>query len=385
MRIKASPEDFRVEELTDLPISPSPSRYRVYRMTKRSRNTLDAVRTAAAAGNAPLSEVRVCGRKDRQGITAQYVTVPAAFDITLDEEELRVEQVGWSAIPASPSLIAGNRFDIVLRDMGEEEAARVGRGLDLTGGLGFPNYFDEQRFGEVADGGPFLAELLVKRRFDLALRRYATAIHPDAPPHLRRRKLEIRAKWGDFGAVIPLCTEPELRAIVTTARDRGYVAALREIPRETMGMFLSAYQSFIWNQTLSALIGDAGIPWNGPAGQSLRLWTPGEWRAGSERIWEIDIPTVSSELPDMPADVRRAIDGILYSRKVRRSQFHVPEITQSYFASSLRAALVVPDEMRYERVPDERYGGRWKILAHFTLPRGSFATLAVRIAEIAAR
>ena len=154
MRIKASPEDFRVEELTDLPISPSPSRYRVYRMTKRSRNTLDAVRTAAAAGNAPLSEVRVCGRKDRQGITAQYVTVPAAFDITLDEEELRVEQVGWSAIPASPSLIAGNRFDIVLRDMGEEEAARVGRGLDLTGGLGFPNYFDEQRFGEVADGGP---------------------------------------------------------------------------------------------------------------------------------------------------------------------------------------------------------------------------------------
>ena len=107
----------------------------------------------------------------------------------------------------------------------------------------------------------------MKRRFDLALRRYVTTIHPDAPPHLQRRKLEIREKWGDFDAVLALCPEPEQAALVRTARDRGYIAALREIPRESMGMLFSSYQSFLWNLTLAALVGDAGIPWAGPAGQ----------------------------------------------------------------------------------------------------------------------
>ena len=86
----------------------------------------------------------------------------------------------------------------------------------------------------------------------------------------------------------------------------------------------------------------------------------------------------------MPPEVRRALDGVLYARKVRRSQFHIPEITQAYFASSPRAALVVPDELSLERLPDERYQGKWKVRTRFSLPRGSFATLAVRIAERAA-
>ncbi len=381
MRIKATPEDFRVEELTDFPLSDAPGRFRVFRLTKRRRNTLDAVREAADAHNVPLSEVRVCGRKDRQGITIQYVTVPGARDLTYETDGLCVEHVGWSDVAAAPARIRGNMFDVVLRDMPEEEADRVSRGLGRIGDCGFPNYFDEQRFGEIADGGPFLAELLVKRRFDLALRRYVTTIHPDAPLHLQRRKLEIREKWGDFDAVLALCPEPEAAMLVRTARDRGYIAALREIPRESMGMLFSSYQSFLWNLTLAALIGDAGIPWAGPSGQDLRVWSPDAWQDGSARIWSLDIPTAARELPEMPSDVRRALDGVLYARKVRRSQFHIPEITQAYFASSPRAALVVPDELSHERLPDERYQGTWKVRARFSLPRGSFATLAVRIAE----
>ena len=384
MRIKTTPEDFRVEELTDFPLVDVPGGFRVFRLTKRRRNTLDAVREAADAQNVPLSEVRVCGRKDRQGITIQYVTVPGTRDLAYEAEGLRVEHVGWSDVAAAPARIRGNMFDVVLRDMPEEEADRVSRGLERIGGCGFPNYFDEQRFGEIADGGPFLAELLVKRRFDLALRRYVTTIHPDAPPHLQRRKLEIREKWGDFDAVLALCPEAEPAALVRTARDRGYIAALREIPRESMGMLFSSYQSFLWNLTLAALVGDAGIPWAGPAGQDLRVWSPDAWQDGSARIWSLDIPTAARELPEMPPEVRRALDGVLYARKVRRSQFHIPEITQAYFASSPRAALVVPDELSYERLPDERYQGKWKVRARFSLPRGSFATLAVRIAERAA-
>ncbi len=384
MRIKATPEDFRVEELADFSLSDAPGRFRVFRLTKRRRNTLDAVREAAEARGVPLSDVRVCGRKDRQGVTVQYVTVPGTCDLAFEAEGLRVEHAGWSDVAAAPARILGNMFDIVLRDMCEEDAERLARGFGRIGDCGFPNYFDEQRFGEIADGGPFLAELLAKRRFDLALRRYVTTIHPDAPSHLQRRKLEIREKWGDFDAVLALCPEPEQAALVRTARDRGYIAALREIPRESMGMAFSSYQSFLWNLTLAALIGDAGIPWAGPAGQDLRIWSPDAWQDGSARIWPLDIPTAARELPDLPPEVRRALDGVLYARKVRRSQFHIPEITQAYFASSPRAALVVPDELSLERLPDERYQGKWKVRTRFSLPRGSFATLAVRIAERAA-
>ena len=86
MRIKTTPEDFRVEELTDFPLVDVPGGFRVFRLTKRRRNTLDAVREAADAQNVPLSEVRVCGRKDRQGVKIQYVTVPATRGLAYEAE-----------------------------------------------------------------------------------------------------------------------------------------------------------------------------------------------------------------------------------------------------------------------------------------------------------
>ncbi len=73
--------------------------------------------------------------------------------------------------------------------MDDREAERTEIRLEQISRRGFANYFDDQRFGNVGSKGEFFAEMLVKRRFDAALRKYFSFCHPEAPAYLKKRKL----------------------------------------------------------------------------------------------------------------------------------------------------------------------------------------------------
>ena len=74
MKIKQTPEDFRVEEVSTLEPEATGA-FTLYRLEKRSIGTPEAVRQVAKRWSLPREAVRVSGLKDTHGWTGQMLTV----------------------------------------------------------------------------------------------------------------------------------------------------------------------------------------------------------------------------------------------------------------------------------------------------------------------
>src|SRR5262249_54498810 len=74
MKLKQQPEDFQVEELTDVvPASGGP--FALYRLDKRSWATLDALQAMRRRWRIEPRRVSYGGLKDRHARTVQYLTI----------------------------------------------------------------------------------------------------------------------------------------------------------------------------------------------------------------------------------------------------------------------------------------------------------------------
>lgn len=157
-RIKAKPEDFRVDEV---PLyEPQGTGDHLYvAFEKRGLSTFDAVRMLSAHLGANSRDVGVAGMKDKWAVTTQTVSVPChPKDDTMADKALAFASDGLRVLSAKrhgnklkTGHLAGNRFGIVLRDV---PADRVGEALDklaTAGTHGVPNAFGEQRFGRDRD------------------------------------------------------------------------------------------------------------------------------------------------------------------------------------------------------------------------------------------
>ena len=153
MRLKQRPADFKVTELLRDGLLVPRAEHRVYRVTKRKLTSLEAAQELAAELDLPAAgEISMAGLKDRQGVTIQYMSVPKGKPLKLRREGLTVEDVGCIDHPLDSEDSEGNSFEIVVRDLGPPELDRARRSLDPVREHGLPNYFDEQRFGNLRHG-----------------------------------------------------------------------------------------------------------------------------------------------------------------------------------------------------------------------------------------
>ena len=383
MIIKKTPEDFVVREVLQAPPRTQEGPFRLFLLEKRGWNTRDAMKALADRTKVPLREIRAAGQKDKNARTAQHLSVPARFDLTCSGDGFSVSFAGYGDAPLGHPSLRGNRFDVVLRNMGKREAASAERRLLETADRGFINYFGDQRFGAVGQGGEFLAEMLVKRLYGPALRKYLSACHPEAPVAVKRRKSLVAERWGRWDEVASLCDEPHLKKMAEILRAKGaagFRACLALIPADEMGMHFSAYSSFLWNETLSRFLADqkgALFPVRLRTGEVLQFRSLDETLA--LRLRTEPLATVAPDMPALPEDMGEVFLRLLAERGVRLSKFRLKEIPQAYFASFPRACLVVPEDLSVAREEDALYQGRFALRAGFFLPRGSYGTVLLGV------
>jgi tRNA pseudouridine13 synthase len=147
--VKASPEDFRVDEIPAY--EPCGSGAHLWLLVeKRGRTTRDVVHDLCRSLGVADREAGVAGLKDRQAVTTQWLSFPVARDpdpAGLAGEGHRVLRATRHGNKLRTGHSRGNRFSIVVRG-GDLAAARVVAEALATRGL--PNFFGAQRFG--ADG-----------------------------------------------------------------------------------------------------------------------------------------------------------------------------------------------------------------------------------------
>src|SRR5262249_25366242 len=112
----------------------------------------------------------------------------------------------------------------------------------------------DQRFGSVGDGKDFVAREMVFGRFEKALWLALAAPYEFDRADAKREKHLLRDQWGKWAELKAALPRGHARSLVDylvhhPAEFKGAVARLRP---ELQGLYLSAYQSDLWNRMLAA-------------------------------------------------------------------------------------------------------------------------------------
>jgi tRNA pseudouridine13 synthase len=144
--VRASPEDFRVDEIPAY--LPSGAGTHLYlRVEKRGRTTREVVRALAHALGVPDRDAGYAGMKDKAAVTTQWLSFPVARDpapAALDGPGLRVLEVSRHGNKLRPGHVRANVFSILVRG---GDAGRARAAAEALAARGLPNFFGPQRFG----------------------------------------------------------------------------------------------------------------------------------------------------------------------------------------------------------------------------------------------
>jgi tRNA pseudouridine13 synthase len=319
-RLKAAPEDFRVDELPAyLPSGAGPHLY--LHVEKRGRNTRDVIRALARALGVAERDAGYAGLKDRAAITTQWLSFPVARDpnpASLDGDGYRVLAASRHQNKLRPGHSRGNAFEVAVRG-GTLEAARGC--AEALARAGLPNFFGPQRFGQ--DGA------------NAALGRALLA--PDPPPEARR-----------------------------AARDRF----LRRFA-------LSAFQSELFNRWLAERMAD-GLFATALAGDVLKKLESGGVfvceapELDSARVAAFEVSPAGPMFGHQLKPVATGVPAEREARLLASEGLGLADFARGGDeAVGTRRAARLPIEVAISPLPDG-------YLARFALPRGSYATVVMR-------
>lgn len=388
MKLKQLPDDFYVEEITDAaPAESGP--FALYRLEKRGWSTPDALVPLRRRWRVEPRRIAYGGLKDRHAWTIQYLTILHGPRRDFHHHDIAVTYLGWIKEPYTSQSIRCNRFRLTVRDLTADAVERAESEWKRIAVEGLPNYFDDQRFGSVAgEGEEFIGRLLVRGRFEEALRLALTAPYEfDRGPQRKEKKL-LRDRWGDWKGLAAALRPGHARRLVDYLRVhpgdfRGAVAGLRP---ELRGLYLSAYQSHLWNRMLARWLtmrlrpeqlrpvalrmGEAPFPVGLDAEQQAELAA-------------LHLPLPSSRLKLEPGDpCAELVQSVLAEEQLELHDMQVRGVREMFFSKGERAALCTPTQLTYKADADELHPKRSKLTLAFDLPRGCYATLLVKAAAI---
>lgn len=384
MRLKQRAGDFRVRELLRKDYLAGEGEHRVYRVTKRKVTSDEAARALAEEAGVEHGEVQIAGLKDRQGLTIQYMSLARGREVHLSTDELKIEPAGFARTPLTSEDSLGNAFELTVRALRSGELHRLRINLPLMRAHGMPNYFDDQRFGNLTHGQGWIYKGLCLGEAEAALRRLLGARSPRDDERHRRFKDALERHWGDwrecrddagkFGA------HHSVFEHLAKAPD-DFAGAFQHIATRVKLIHLYAWQSHLWNRALAewlrallpvdervVLTGEEGnLVAYGAAPPPALLARP-TLRLPGERLADVDDP-----------EQRRLFEQVLREEELAPERMAVEGVKGFHLKGEEREILVQPAHLRVRPPePDTLNRGFSAVRVRFELPRGSYATLIVK-------
>jgi tRNA pseudouridine13 synthase len=399
MKLKQQPDDFRVEEITT--VAPeAEGTFAFYRMEKRGWSTPDALAAVRRRWQVEPSRLSYGGLKDRHAWTTQYLTINHGPRRGLNHQQITLHYLGQLRAPYTSHDIVANRFRLLLRDLAPAEQDGVEARIRQVAAGGVPNYFDDQRFGSVpltptplplgergrgeGMGEDFVARLLVRGQFEQALQLALAGPYEHDRAEQKREKRVLVTYWGNWEVCKEKLPRGHARSLVDYMRVhpgdfRGAVARLRP---ELRGLYLSAYQSHLWNRMLVRWLGQNCRP------EQLR---PVALRLGDvpfhtgldpeqeARLAALQLPLPSARLKMDESDpLYPLLREVLAEESLELRDLQVRGIREMFFSRGERAALYMPQGLVAAFDDDDLHPRRSKATLSFELPRGCYATLLVK-------
>ncbi len=382
MKLKCLPEDFRVTELTDRPTHGRGS-FAIYRLTKQSLGTPEAIDAILRRWNLARQQVSYGGLKDRHAVTEQFVTIKNGPRNDLSQTSLDLKYLGQTDRPFDAADLIGNRFTLVLRSMSDAEVASAAQALSDVAVNGVPNYFDDQRFGSLGQSGEFIAVPWCQGNYERALWLALADPNEHDRPDDRKEKQLLRDRWGDWPGLKTDMPRGSRRSIVTFLVDHptDFRRALALMRGDLRGLWLSAFQSAVWNRLLAESLRDVCRPeqlFDVEFGERPAPFfhTLDEPQRGELIDLRLPLPSARLKLDSGPLFDR--LHRVLAEFGLEPRTMRVKFPRDAFFSKGQRAAIDVPRNLQHQTELDELYEGRHKLTLSFDLPRGSYATILIK-------
>ncbi|MBI1901340.1 MAG: tRNA pseudouridine(13) synthase TruD [Planctomycetia bacterium] len=381
MKLKRRPEDFAVEELSDL--SPAEGPFALYKLTKRSLGTPEAIDAVLRRWDVQRRRASFGGLKDKHALTTQFLTIHHGPRRNLTQTNLELVYLGQIPRPFTPADIRANRFSIVLRDLSPAAAAKGQEAARQIATHGVPNYFDEQRFGSLGKSGEFIALPWCKGDYKHALWLALADPNDHDRPEDRQQKELLREHWGNWPTLRSKLGKSAAGEIVARLVDRptDFRGALARIDVDLRGLYLAAFQSFLWNKLLSEFLRselpaetlfDVAI---GPNVVAFYRTLPAERREPLLAAI-LPLPSARQKVPEGP--LKELYDRVVTSAGLAAREIRVKYPRDSFFSRGQRSAICVPMNLQTAAADDDLYLDRRKLNVSFDLARGSYATIVVK-------
>ncbi len=408
-RLRDSPADFRVTEVEQFethPLDGDPGSYPhvVIRVTLRQWDTnAFAGRLSDRLG---ISRERIswAGTKDKHAITTQLLSIDGIDpeDIpTIDGAD--IELVGRAGRPILFGDLAGNEFEIVVRDPDKPGQVKpITSGLqefvaeNPNGPVGVPNYFGHQRFGSRRPATHEVGLAIARNDWEGAVLSYVGNPSPREPESTQaaRRYVEDTHDWQGALDRVPTHLGYERAmlhelAAADTVDEAAFRQALEAVPSNLQRLFVHAAQSYIFNRILTArleaghsfvrpVVGDVvcfGVE-DAPAGIDLPAPDRTQ-RVTAERLETIrrhcergrayiTAPLVGTETELGTGEPGELEAGVLDATGIEPSDFALPGEFES---TGTRRAIACRTDISVQVEP---------LRLNFALPKGSYATVMCR-------
>lgn len=411
-RLRGSPEDFRVRELETggfEPIDADPGAYPHLVVRARLRDWETAAFAGALSDRLGISRERVswAGTKDKRAVTTQLFSIEGIEPPLPELEAATVEPIGRAGRPVLFGDLAGNAFEIVVRDPDRPETVgavtadlaafgRDGSGADGPGNgqedqIAVPNYFGTQRFGSRRAVTHEVGLAIARGDWEGAVLAYLGGPSDREPEETRRARafLEETNDWTGALERFPDRLGYERAMLHALAEGASPREALETVPTALQRLFVNAAQSYLFNRILSRRL-ERGLPFAAPvvgdvvcfADRSVDTELPRPDPDRTQRVTDgrletvrrhcgrgrafVTAPLVGTETElagGEPGAIERAV---LDEAAIEPEAFDLPG---EFHATGTRRAVLVRTELAVEREP---------LIFAFRLPSGAYATTLLR-------
>jgi tRNA pseudouridine13 synthase len=426
-RLRASPADFRVRELEAFdtePVDADTGAYPHLVFRAELRNWETNAFASELSDRLGISRERVswAGTKDKRAVTTQLFSVKGVPAEDLPEiGGTVIEVVGRAGRPILFGDLAGNAFEIVVRDTentdsaasvvadlrafagGDDPAAGGDRSSDATlpdgePTVGVPNYFGQQRFGSRRPVTHEVGLAIARGQWREAVLAYVGNPHEREPESTREARAYVDETHDWAGALdkLPGALGYE-RSICHRLVENGadgpddFRDALEALPSNLQSLFVNAAQSYVFNRILSERL-ERGLPFDRPVEGDVVCFRDSDapedfpipdadrtQRVTAKRLSTVErhcergrafvtAPLVGTDTElggGEPGDIAREV---LDDLGLERGDFDLPG---AFDSDGTRRAILLRTDLGVERDDAD-------LTFSFSLPKGSYATVLLR-------
>ena len=326
-KIKQVSEDFQVNEIPDIKISKG--NYGYFLLKKTNWNTFDAVRKISYLIN--NKKINFAGNKDRNAITSQVISIfkPDLNKIKqLKIKDIELEYLGFGPERIHLGDLEANEFVITIRSLNKKIETIPKK---------IVNYFDDQRFG-INKNNHLIGKLILKKE-------YAQAI-----------ELINNSSLTEF-----LNTNP-----------KNYLGCLNLLGKERLKFYISAYQSYLWNLSVSRYLKTKIKTFSID-------YSVGKFDFTLKKTNNLSIPILGFLTEFKNKEIENIYGEILENENIGIREFvnkQFPDLASEGNNRDLLFEVKNYEVINFEE--DELNQGKYKQTIKFKLPPGSYATILVK-------